>query len=118
MSSWFICVHCKDRYRRRKRQPFGRQFCSKKCFMAGRAITVDEIYAKDNGVCHLCNKWVPRAEASRDHVKPRYHGGKTTWSNIRLAHKKCNSRRGHRDAKEYIEWWEKVLEGRNPQHPF
>jgi len=92
---------------------FGRTFCSVKCYWSGQKVSVDEIYKRDNGICSLCHKWVPRAEASRDHVIPRFHGGRTTFSNIRLAHRDCNSRRGHRDAKEYISWWEGVMAERD-----
>jgi hypothetical protein len=112
MSSFFVCKHCKQKYRRRKGQPFGKEFCSKKCFFRGQKISVDAIWARDHGICHLCGNWVPLPEASRDHVKPRHHGGKTTWNNIKLAHRNCNSRRGHRDVKEYVSWWEDVLNHR------
>jgi hypothetical protein len=117
MTSLFSCVHCKQKYRRRKGQPFGRLFCSKRCFFSGQKISVDEIYKRDNGICHLCDRWVPRSEASRDHVRPRHHGGKTTWENIRLAHRDCNSRRGHKDVKDYVEWWETQLAARDPVLP-
>lgn len=112
MTSFYICLHCKQKYRRRKRQPFGRLFCSKRCFFSGQKISVLEIWKRDHAICHLCDRYVPLVEASRDHVLPRHHGGKTTWDNIRLAHKDCNSRRGHRDVKEYIKWWEEQLDAR------
>ena len=109
MASHFVCKHCGGRYRRRKGQPFGRLFCSKRCFWNGQKISVQAIWERDHGICHLCGQWVPLSEASRDHVKPRHHGGKTTWGNIKLAHRDCNSRRGHKDVKEYVDWWEEVL---------
>jgi hypothetical protein len=116
MTSFYTCLHCKRRYRRRKRQPFGRLFCSKRCFFSGQKISVLEIWKRDHAICHLCDNYVPLLEASRDHVLPRHDGGKTTWDNIRLAHKECNSRRGHRDVKEYVQWWEDRLNEKDAKH--
>jgi 5-methylcytosine-specific restriction endonuclease McrA len=92
---------------------FGRTFCSKKCFWGGQAITVTEIYRRDRAICHLCGLYVKREDASRDHVKPRHDGGRTTFENIKLAHRDCNSRRGHMPVKAYKELWERLLDERD-----
>jgi 5-methylcytosine-specific restriction endonuclease McrA len=81
---------------------FGTKFCSIRCFWMGQKITVREIWERDHGICHLCDKWCSLEEASRDHVKPRHYGGRTTWQNIRLAHRDCNSRRGHMDIDDFV----------------
>jgi 5-methylcytosine-specific restriction endonuclease McrA len=88
---------------------FGRTFCSKKCFWSGQKITVYEIWKRDNAKCHLCGWYCSLEDASRDHVKPRFEGGRTTWENIKLAHRNCNSRRGHMPVKEYVKWWEEKM---------
>lgn len=102
MARRLFCAHCKKRYHRSKGRAYGTQFCSLRCFWAGQKISVFEVWKRDHGICHLCSKWCPLEEASRDHVKPRYHGGKTTWGNIKLAHRSCNSQRGHMDVDDFI----------------
>jgi len=101
MARRLFCAHCKKRYHRSKGRFAGTQFCSVRCFWAGAKITVFEVWKRDHGICHLCDKWVPLEEASRDHVIPRYHNGKTTWGNIKLAHRSCNSQRGHMDVDDF-----------------
>jgi 5-methylcytosine-specific restriction endonuclease McrA len=76
---------------------------------------VFEIWRRDNAVCHLCGLYVKLEDASRDHVVARHYEGRTTWDNIKLAHKKCNSRRGHMHVKEYIDMWERLLEEREKE---
>jgi 5-methylcytosine-specific restriction endonuclease McrA len=110
VTSALVCKHCGRRYRRSKNRAFGRTFCSKKCFWSGQRITVYEIWRRDKGECHLCGRYCSLEDASRDHVKPRYDGGRTTWENIKLAHRNCNSRRGHMPVKEYKAMWERLLE--------
>lgn len=44
--------------------------------------------------CWLCNGVVARGEQSVDHVVRRADGGQNVRSNLRLAHKRCNSARG------------------------
>jgi len=56
-------------------------------------VPVFDVYYNDRGICHLCGEFVHPTEASRDHVRPRSKGGKTTWDNLKLAHKSCNSQR-------------------------
>lgn len=65
--------------------------------------TMDEIFKRDNGICHLCNNIVDKAypprhkmSASIDHVTPISRGGTDTKDNIKLAHYGCNSRKGNR----------------------
>lgn len=68
-------------------------------------ITLEKIYARDNGICHICGgkcdwndyqmrdgiKICGRAYPSKDHVIPLARGGKHSWENVRLAHWWCNS---------------------------
>ena len=67
-------------------------------------ITLDALYKRDGGVCYLCGTicryddfvicegtkitgdWYP----SIDHVVPLSKGGAHAWTNVRLAHRRCN----------------------------
>ena len=55
---------------------------------------------RDGSDCHLCGEPVdPDAdgdfEPSVDHLKPLSHGGTNKLSNLKLAHRGCNLRRGN-----------------------
>lgn len=63
-------------------------------------ITLEALYRRDSGVCYLCGKqcdWddkdgnkVGPNYPSIDHLIPVARGGLHAWSNVRLAHFKCN----------------------------
>ncbi len=64
-------------------------------------ITLYKLYQRDKGICWLCGEKCdmdadPNSNnyPSVDHVIPIAHGGKDEWSNIRLAHRLCNSLKG------------------------
>lgn len=65
-------------------------------YYAAQKVPLWAIYLRDQAVCHLCGEIVKPRAASRDHVVPVSKGGKTTWENIKLAHRSCNSNRGSR----------------------
>lgn len=54
-------------------------------------FTLDEIYERDGGRCHLCRKPVGRPAATMDHLVPVALGGSHTRANVALAHRSCNS---------------------------
>ena len=64
-------------------------------------ITLEALYRRDSGVCYLCGKqcdWNDKDEnkvgpnyPSIDHLIPVARGGLHSWSNVRLAHFKCNA---------------------------
>lgn len=56
-------------------------------------FTLDEIFERDEAVCHLCHLVVDRSEAAMDHVIPASDGGPHTRANVKLAHFSCNSSR-------------------------
>jgi 5-methylcytosine-specific restriction endonuclease McrA len=76
--------------------------------MVDKDITVDGLFKRDGGICHLCGgrcdyedfvvvngtticgDWYP----SIDHVIPLSKGGEHSWSNVKLAHRICNSIKG------------------------
>lgn len=74
-------------------------------------MPIDIIYERDDKICHLCHQFVPREQASRDHVKPRSQGGKLSFENILLAHSSCNSRRGSRAVAEFKALLERQING-------
>ena len=48
------------------------------------------ILLRDLFTCQLCGARPPISQFTLDHVVPRVHGGKTNWTNIVTACKKCN----------------------------
>lgn len=106
----------------------GSKYCSKKCrdklhntanwtrrhrlinaTVVDDDITLEALYRRDNGVCHLCGGTCDFNDStvkdgvfialdtypSIDHLQPLSCGGTHTWNNVRLAHRVCNSRRGN-----------------------
>jgi 5-methylcytosine-specific restriction endonuclease McrA len=53
------------------------------------------IFIRDRHICQYCTEEFEPKDLTRDHVKPRKHGGKSTWLNLTTACKKCNHVRGH-----------------------
>ncbi|MBC6401408.1 MAG: HNH endonuclease [Ekhidna sp.] len=49
------------------------------------------IFKRDNGKCQYCGT---SKDLTLDHVVPRSKGGKSTWTNLVTACKKCNSVKG------------------------
>lgn len=72
-------------------------------------ISLDVLFRRDSGVCHICGKqcdWNDCTQTgtafiagnlypSVDHIIPVSKGGADQWSNVRLAHRICNSKRGN-----------------------
>jgi 5-methylcytosine-specific restriction endonuclease McrA len=52
------------------------------------------IFERDGWRCYLCGELVERCDATLDHVVPLALGGVTEPGNLRLAHQRCNSKRG------------------------
>ena len=52
------------------------------------------ILLRDLFTCQLCGARPPISQFTLDHVVPRAHGGKTNWTNIVTACKKCNHAKG------------------------
>jgi len=64
--------------------------------MPAERFTLDEIYERDERICHLCGLSVDRADASMDHLIPVSRGGLHLRANVKLAHLSCNTRKGNR----------------------
>ena len=71
-------------------------------------ISLNDVFLKYRGICYLCGgkcdyrairvvNGVPHPLGdypSREHIQPLSRGGQHTWSNVRLAHIRCNSSKG------------------------
>lgn len=66
--------------------------------VAYERIDPQVVYARDHGICQLCQEPCTLEDASIDHVIPLSKGGPHTYANITLAHKRCNSRKGNRHS--------------------
>lgn len=62
------------------------------------SITLDKLFERDDGVCHICKEEVKmnlhsnhNEYGSIDHVIPVVNGGTHTWDNVKLAHRICNT---------------------------
>lgn len=74
-------------------------------------IPLDKLFERDRGICHICGEKCDLNDfktengsfvagpmyPSRDHVIPKSKGGSHSWSNIRLAHFRCNTLKGSGD---------------------
>lgn len=80
--------------------------------LVDKDITLQQVYQNDMGFCYLCGQpcdysdQVTLADGtivcgdsypSIEHVIPLSKGGKHAWTNVRLACRKCNSRKGSRE---------------------
>lgn len=80
-----------------------------RCKVIEQGITLNKLYKKDNGICHICGKPCDYNHCitgehgtfialdnypSIDHVKPIARGGNHTWENVKLAHMRCNTLKG------------------------
>ena len=55
---------------------------------------------RDKSICAFCGGHVAPKDVTRDHVIPRARGGKDVWTNVVLAHRSCNMRKGCRTPEE------------------
>ena len=76
-----------------------------------KAITLEELYERDKGVCYLCHKtcdWgdfqkingafvVGGSYPTVEHLIPLCKGGTHTWDNVKLACHSCNTKKGRSD---------------------
>ena len=79
-----------------ERQGAARRRAREASAVVGVELTLDDLFARDQGYCHLCRLPVPREQASKDHVTPLAKGGARDQANEALAHRRCNSAKGAR----------------------
>ena len=63
---------------------------------ARRAALRLAVWRRDRGRCRLCGRAVALHGYTLDHVRPRRHGGRHTFWNLRVACLPCNNARGSR----------------------
>lgn len=101
------CWNCGEQFTRRgAASPFCSKECSRRHKPRGRDWKISQaerlaIYERDGWACQICGDPVsseadPLSDwgASLDHIVPRSQGGTHEASNLRLAHRWCNSVRG------------------------
>lgn len=87
----------------RRRLRLDAAYCSKCVRAARKYVTAERVAAEDGTDCKLCGLPVDlsvaspsRLAASVDHIVPRALGGGDERENLQLAHRGCNSSKGHR----------------------
>jgi 5-methylcytosine-specific restriction endonuclease McrA len=86
----------------RSRRPFSRPHYDKEDARARRAKLRQQLFDQQGGLCHICGlpmELIQRGRGTKrfatfDHVLPAALGGTAYWTNLRLAHGRCNSARG------------------------
>jgi len=63
----------------------------------GVVLSRENIFKRDGFECQYCGT---KKELTIDHIIPKAKGGKTTWSNLVTACKKCNSKKGNCSLEE------------------
>jgi 5-methylcytosine-specific restriction endonuclease McrA len=58
------------------------------------------VYMRDDWTCQYCKLKKLARDLTFDHVVPRYHGGKTNWTNIVTACKPCNNKKDNRTPEQ------------------
>ena len=60
------------------------------------------VYLRDNYICQYCKQMYSYKDLTLDHVIPKSKGGKTEWTNIVSACRKCNNdKASHTHIKPY-----------------
>ena len=65
-----------------------------------RALSRKNILMRDRYTCQYCQRTLPSAEMTLDHVVPRSRSGETTWENLVACCHLCNNRKGSRTPEE------------------
>jgi 5-methylcytosine-specific restriction endonuclease McrA len=84
-------------YKQRKRAAGGERI---------KASELLSLYAERNGICGICDLFVPLEDVTWDHITPISKGGPHALSNLQPAHRVCNSIKGSRtleDARQTIQ---------------
>ena len=63
-------------------------------------VTKYRLYRREGGRCAYCGMQIDLKEATMDHILPRCKGGEDSWTNLVLACRRCNLRKGGRTLRE------------------
>lgn len=58
------------------------------------------LFARDKQICAYCGGHFPASVLSRDHVIPKFLGGRDEWTNVVTACHTCNQKKGCKTLKE------------------
>lgn len=58
------------------------------------------VWLRDEGRCQYCSRRVSLKSFTLDHVTPKCHGGKTTWTNVVTCCYDCNQKKGDKTPRE------------------
>lgn len=62
----------------------------------GELFLREEVYIRDNGICHICKLPVSIEDYQIDHIIPVSKGGPHTKNNVATSHARCNQQKGNR----------------------
>jgi len=65
-----------------------------------RALSRKNILIRDRFTCQYCQRTLPSAELTLDHVVPRSRSGESAWENLVACCHDCNNRKGNRTPEE------------------
>lgn len=57
---------------------------------------------RDGPHCHYCNRYVLTGDRTVDHVTPRHAGGNSRLTNLVMACRRCNCRKGKKPYDEFV----------------
>lgn len=64
-------------------------------------LTNKTLFARDRNICAYCgNRHSNQQKLSRDHIMPKFHGGRDEWTNVVTACLPCNQKKGCQTLKE------------------
>jgi hypothetical protein len=70
----------------------------------GLFLIIHEFKKNNPGVCYYCGKHVEGKDKTVDHKIPIIRGGKTWYSNLVIACKRCNRNKSNMTDAEYMEY--------------
>ena len=107
------CIKCGKEYIEHSKSKYCAK-CRKTLRHKHSGKSLEKLYQRDNGICHICNElcdWndkkidkgtiiVGNNYPSIDHIIPLSKGGTDDWNNLGLAHMRCNTIK--RDNQGYV----------------
>jgi hypothetical protein len=116
---WLTCAECDTTFDVLTRGAAGK-FCSAGCSaknnrrigkrkrrralrgQASERVDLKQVAMRDGWRCHICKRKVSRKTWSLDHLIPVSYGGAHAYSNVALAHHRCNSLRSNTGAAQLL----------------
>lgn len=92
--------------RRRRVADYDRRRRAAKLGAEAEHVSLDDVVKRDGVACYLCGHETDRDDRTLDHVVPLTRGGKHAPSNVRVAHRRCNSKKGAKLVSEidFAKW--------------